>query len=181
MSNISRPLRLACADARCVLRPWLASDVASLVHHANNVAVWRNLTHSFPHPYTQADAVAWVEAAARPDRSLHLAIEFEGEAIGGLGAIAGEGISQATAGFGYWLGEEHWGKGLATAAAGTLLDHLQEHRLFARIEASVFAWNPASMRVLEKLGFVREGVLRHSVSKQGQLIDSVMYARVADL
>ena len=42
----------------------------------------------------------------------------------------------------------------------------------------VYEWNPASMRVLEKCGYVREGVMRKGVFKDGQLIDSVMYARV---
>ena len=178
MTNTMHPMRLESVNSLCYLRPWLRTDVPSLVHHANDVDVWRNLTHAFPHPYTEADAIAWVEMAAEPGRSVHLAIELDGKAIGGLGAIAGEGIACATAQFGYWLGQEHWGKGLATAAAGALLNHLEEHKLFARVEASVFAWNPASMRVLEKLGFVREGVLRRSVTKDGQLIDSVMYAYV---
>ena len=48
----------------------------------------------------------------------------------------------------------------------------------ARLEAPVFAWNPASMRVLEKSGFAKEGVLRQSVFKDGELIDSVLYARL---
>jgi RimJ/RimL family protein N-acetyltransferase len=47
-----------------------------------------------------------------------------------------------------------------------------------RLEAPVFEWNPASMRVLEKCGFVREGVLRKSVVKDGKIIDAVIYARV---
>jgi RimJ/RimL family protein N-acetyltransferase len=50
---------------------------------------------------------------------------------------------------------------------------------FLRLEAPVFAWNPASMRVLEKCGFVREGMMRKSVFKDGELIDSLLYARVA--
>ena len=49
----------------------------------------------------------------------------------------------------------------------------------ARLEAPVFEWNAASMRVLEKCGFTKEGVLRRSVFKDGEIIDSVMYARVA--
>ena len=48
----------------------------------------------------------------------------------------------------------------------------------ARLQAPVFAWNPASMRVLEKVGFHREAVLRKSVFKDGQLIDSVLYALI---
>jgi RimJ/RimL family protein N-acetyltransferase len=51
---------------------------------------------------------------------------------------------------------------------------------FARLEARVFAWNPASMRVLEKVGFVREGVLKYSIFKDGQIVDSVLYALVHD-
>jgi RimJ/RimL family protein N-acetyltransferase len=47
-----------------------------------------------------------------------------------------------------------------------------------RLEAHVFEWNPASMRVLEKCGFVREGVLRRSIFKDGQVIDQILYARV---
>lgn len=47
-----------------------------------------------------------------------------------------------------------------------------------RLEAPVFEWNPASMRVLEKCGFVREGVRRRSVFKDGKIIDAVVYAKV---
>ena len=99
--------------------------------------------------------------------------------VGGVGAIAGSGISVATADFGYWLGEALWGRGLATAAASAFKEHLVQSKRFARLQAPVFAWNPASMRVLEKVGFVREGVLHNSVTKDGALIDSVMYACTA--
>jgi ribosomal-protein-alanine N-acetyltransferase len=47
-----------------------------------------------------------------------------------------------------------------------------------RLEAPVFEWNPASMRVLEKGGFVREGVMRKGVFKDGKIIDAMLYARV---
>jgi [ribosomal protein S5]-alanine N-acetyltransferase len=57
-------------------------------------------------------------------------------------------------------------------------EYALSHFGLARLEAPVFAWNPASMRVLEKAGFVREGVLRNSVLKEGQLIDQVLYALV---
>ena len=172
-------MRLRTELSDCSLRQWQPEDVGSLAGHANNRNVWRNLTHTFPHPYTLADAKSWISIANEPSANLHLAIEFQGEAVGGIGAIAGEGISERTAQFGYWLGEAHWHKGLATASARSMVYHLQTTRAFARLEAPVFAWNPRSMRVLEKVGFVREGLLRRSVFKDGQLIDSVMYALVA--
>lgn len=163
----------------CTLRPWREGDQDALVRHANHRAVWRNLTDMFPHPYTRADADRWIVAAHADARSLHLAIALDDEVIGGIGAIAGSGIAVATADFGYWLGEAFWGRGLASAAVLAFKAHLLRSGRFARLQASVFAWNPASMRVLEKAGFVREGVLRHSVTKDGQLIDSVMYACTA--
>jgi RimJ/RimL family protein N-acetyltransferase len=163
----------------CFLRPWAPADKPSLVRNANNRNVWRNLTASFPHPYTEADADRWLAFARDSGRDLHLAIEFGGAAIGGVGAIAGSGIACRTCQFGYWLGEDHWGQGIATAAAGAFARHIAQRGLFARLEAPVFQWNPASMRVLEKIGFAREGVLRKSVSKDGQLIDSMMYAYIA--
>jgi [ribosomal protein S5]-alanine N-acetyltransferase len=52
---------------------------------------------------------------------------------------------------------------------------------FARLEASVFEWNPASMRVLEKTGFVQECVRKCSVFKDGKLIDSMMYVLLTEI
>jgi len=171
-------VHLPTALPACVLRPWRMADKADLVRHANNRHVWRNMTHTFPHPYTEDDADLWLEIAASPGASIQLAIEMEGQAVGGIGAIAGEGIYASTAQFGYWLGEAWWGRGIATAAASALASRIGSERLFARLEAQVFEWNPASMRVLEKAGFTREAVLRCAATKDGQLISTVLYARV---
>ena len=162
----------------CVLRPWRVADRADLIRHANNRKVWRNMTHTFPHPYTDDDAELWLEIAANPGASIQLAIDVEGEAVGGIGAIAGEGIFAATAQFGYWLGEAYWGRGIATASAQALAGRIGSEGLFARLEAEVFEWNPASMRVLEKSGYHREAVLRCAATKDGRLISTVLYARV---
>src|SRR5687767_10603096 len=97
-------IELATALPGCVLRPWRSTDKADLMAQANNRKVWRNMTHTFPHPYTPEDADLWLAIGANPGASLQLAIEVEGRAAGGIGAIAGEGIFQATAQFGYWLG-----------------------------------------------------------------------------
>ena len=104
----------------CNLRSWRAEDKTTLVRHANNLKVWRNLTEDFPHPYTEADAEDWFSIANNASPSIHLAIELEGEAVGGTGVIAGDGIARHTAQFGYWLSELHWGKGIATAAARSM-------------------------------------------------------------
>jgi RimJ/RimL family protein N-acetyltransferase len=169
---------LATELPHCVLRPWRTADKPDLVRLADNRAVWRNMTHSFPHPYTAEDADLWLQIAAHPGASIQLAIDVDGRAVGGIGAIAGEGIFQATAQFGYWLGEPFWGLGIASAAARALASRIAAERLFARLEAQVFEWNPASMRVLEKAGFLRDAVLRCAATKEGRLLDTVLYSRV---
>lgn len=162
----------------CTLRPWRPTDKPALVLHANDRSIWRNLTDMFPHPYTEADAEAWFHIASQPGPSLQLAIALEDEAVGGIGLRAGAGVYRKTAQFGYWLGQAFWGRGLATAAARTMRQHAFSHTEFVRLEAPVFAWNPASMRVLQKAGFYQESIRESSVFKDGQLISSFMYVAV---
>ncbi len=163
----------------CTVRDWRVSDRESLLRYGNNRAIWRNLTHRFPHPYTGAEADAWFAYLAGMPEPSHWAIEVEGVAVGGIGLTLGEGIFSRSAEFGYWLGEPFWGRGIVTAAARATAEAAMPLFDLVRLEARVFEWNAASMRVLEKCGFVREGVLRRSVFKDGEVIDSVLYARVS--
>lgn len=169
-------MRLDCG--LCIVRDWAPSDEASLVHFANNRNVWRNLLHRFPHPFTPQHARTWFALLAAMPQPTHWAIEVDGIACGGIGVDLGEGVFIRSAHFGYWLGEPYWGRGIMTAAAGATADYALERFDLVRLEAPVFAWNPASMRVLEKCGFLREGVLRRSIYKDGQITDQVMYALV---
>lgn len=161
-----------------MVRDWQRSDKPALVRVANNRNVWRNLTHRFPHPYTDADADFWFGLLDEMAPRTHWAIEVGGGLAGGIGIEPGEGVHARTARFGYWLGEPYWGRGIMTAAARETAHHVFAHFDVARLEAPVFEWNPASMRVLEKCGFVREAVLRRSILKDGELIDAVLYARL---
>jgi [ribosomal protein S5]-alanine N-acetyltransferase len=90
----------------------------------------------------------------------------------------GDGIFAKSGEFGYWLAEPYWGRGIVSEAVKFTSEYALNHFGLVRLEAPVFSWNPASMRVLEKSGFIREGVLRNSVFKDGQLIDQVLYALV---
>jgi ribosomal-protein-alanine N-acetyltransferase len=161
------------------VRPWQDEDRASLVRHANNRSVWRNLKDRFPHPYTDEDAGHWLALARTDPVKTGFAIEVEGQCAGGIGLVSLADVHARCAHIGYWLGEPFWGRGIMTAVVRAVSDHALAQRGFLRLEAPVFAWNPASMRVLEKCGYVREGVLRKSVFKDGEVIDSMLYARVA--
>jgi ribosomal-protein-alanine N-acetyltransferase len=169
-------VRLECEKS--VIREWARSDKAALVRFANNRNVWRNLTHAFPHPYTDADADGWFSFLAQMPEPTSWAIEIDGLAVGAVGVTLKEGIYLKSAEFGYWLGEPYWGHGIMTEAVKAVSSYAMRRFGLIRLESPVFEWNPASMRVLEKCGFVREGVLRASALKDGQVIDRVLYALV---
>jgi [ribosomal protein S5]-alanine N-acetyltransferase len=79
---------------------------------------------------------------------------------------------------GYWLGVEFWGKGYATEAASAVLEYGFHNLELHRIEAGHYPRNPASGRVLEKIGMQREGLMRGDLLKGEQFEDTVMYARL---
>jgi len=163
----------------CLLRPWREDDVDALVAIANNPHVARNLTHLFPHPYTQACAQNWISHTQSGTDPHVWAIETMGQLAGGIGLHRREGVFAHTGVIGYWLGEAFWGRGLASAALAAVCHHAFATLGLVRLEAAVFARNPASMRVLEKNGFQREGVLRKSIYKEDQYIDQVCYSRLS--
>ncbi|HYQ95873.1 MAG TPA: GNAT family protein [Candidatus Eisenbacteria bacterium] len=162
----------------CSVREWRPSDVDSLVAQANNVKVWRNLHDGFPHPYTRADAEAWIKQTMNATPDTVFAITVDGKAVGGIGFTRGTGELRLTATIGYWLGEDYWGRGITTEALRAVTDQTLANFDFARIEAYVFEWNLASARVLEKVGYTREARLRKRITKEGRTVDCFLYARL---
>jgi [ribosomal protein S5]-alanine N-acetyltransferase len=160
------------------LRPWRAGDEAALVRHANNRKVWRNLRDLFPHPYTRANADWWIASLKGEDPVCNFAIEVDGEAAGGIGLHPQSDVEWRSAEIGYWLGEAHWGKGITTEAVREVTAYGFSQLDLLRIHATVFEWNPASMRVLEKAGYTLEGRLRKAITKDGQTIDCMLYAMI---
>jgi RimJ/RimL family protein N-acetyltransferase len=162
--------------SRSRLRPPRAGDEHSIAYYANNPRIWRNLRDTFPHPYALADAEAWIARAA--DREGSFVIEVGGQAVGGLGLRRGEDVGRRSAEIGYWLGEEHWGQGITTEAVQAATAYAFRAFDVTRVHAGVFAWNPASARVLEKAGYELEGRLRSAVFKDGEFVDELLYGIV---
>ena len=160
------------------MRKWTKSDAPSLVRHANNIEVARHLRDRFPHPYTREHALAFLTHAGAADPPVNLAIDVAGAAVGGIGYERGSDIERYSAEIGYWLGEEHWGRGIATEALERLTHHLLVDEQVLRLFALPLADNAASIRVLEKAGYEREGLLRSSCVKYGRPRDQLLYARV---
>ena len=163
------------------LRPWSLGDAPALVKYANNRKIWLNLRDLFPHPYTPADAQAFLERAVGVNPPTVLAIATAEEAIGGIGLSPNHDVHRLTAEMGYWLAEPYWGRGIMSEAVARFAGYGFEQFGLVRIYAEPYAHNAASCRVLEKAGFVLEGRLRSSVIKDGQIVDQFLYAKVRGL
>jgi RimJ/RimL family protein N-acetyltransferase len=166
--------------SRCWLRPFREGDQASIVRYANNRRVWLNLRDAFPHPYTQSDADAWVRRVAGQAPSTHLGIEAASEVVGSIGLTLREDVHRRSGEIGYWLGEPFWGCGLMSEAVRAFTAYTLATFDVCRLYATVFEWNPASARVLEKAGYSLEGRLRKSVFKDGHTIDQLLFAYVRE-
>lgn len=167
--------------ARLTLRAHALSDIPALMPliGAREVAA---TTLRIPHPYTESDAQDFI-AGTQEDLSsgsgLHLGIVLrESDTLcGGVGLRIEADYRRAE--LGYWIGVPYWGNGYATEAARAVVKYgfgtLGLHRIFA----SHFANNPASARVLRKIGMLHEGCLRAHVLKWGEFLDLEMYGMVA--
>ena len=166
--------------SKCRLRPWHITDAPSLVLNANNKKVIENLRDVFPHPYSQNDARFFITHLANSTSSLIIAIVVDGDAVGSIGIHPQADIYRKSAELGYWLGEKYWGKGIASEAANAMVQYAFNHFDINRIYACVFERNKASMRVLEKCGFVCEAIHHKAVIKDNLIMDEYIFARLTD-
>lgn len=175
VDQIKPELRLT----RAVLRPWRMEDAAALSRHGDNPRIAATMSDGFPAPFTEDAARRWLNRAMADGRNELRAIEVEGEAAGGIGIIFQEDVYRCCALVAYWLSEQHWGRGITTEAVVAMTREALGRRGVVRIQAGVFASNPASMRVLEKAGFQREAIHRQAIIKRGVVCDEHLYCLLA--
>jgi [ribosomal protein S5]-alanine N-acetyltransferase len=101
-----------------------------------------------------------------------------GQLLGGLTLANIRRRAAMSATLGYWMGAEHAGKGIMSAAVPALCDFGFAHLALERIEAACLPENIASIRVLEKAGFHREGFARGYLSISGARRDHMLFARL---
>ena len=140
-------------------------------------------TLSIPHPYEDGVAEQWIathseqfEAGVLVNFAITLAAD--GELLGAIGLHIARRHDRAE--LGYWIGKPYWNQGYATDAARTVMHHGFERLNLNRIQAHHFFRNPASGRVLLKIGMQREGVFRQYVRKWNAYEDIVGYAILRD-
>ena len=152
------------------VRAWEWRDATSLVRHANNLNVARNLAPCFPHPYTDFDAQDWLGRVVGVEPVLNWAIEVDGEAAGSTGLrtdVDRPGVAE----IGYWVSEAHWGRGIVPEAVVAVTAHAFAHLDLTRIEAYVFAANDRSMQVLRRTGFTMDERWHIRPSREGPPVE----------
>jgi RimJ/RimL family protein N-acetyltransferase len=162
---------------RLMLRPMRDADAPVLAELANDIRVIDG-TLTMPFPYTLEDAVAFIGHARESRataRSMPCAIErrSDGQFLGGMGLVLQPAHQRAE--LGYWLGVPFWGQGYATEAARALIDFGFETLGLNRIFAVHYHTNPASGRVMQRLGMTYEGTLRQHVIRFDIPRDDVCY------
>ncbi len=157
------------------IRHLLKSDAELLAKYINNKKIWDNLRDYIPHPYSLEDAQNHIDSTQVKDPKTDFAILFENEFAGLVGFNMQTDVYRHSAEIGYWLGEPFWGKGITSSAVKLVVDHAFNVTEVKRLYTSVFDFNKASCKVLEKVGFIAEGVGKKSVIKNGVYLDEIRY------
>lgn len=167
---------------QCKIRPWKTNDAPALAKALSNKNVLDNLRDGLPYPYTENDALDYINAMLSADKNdtFAFAVTVNDEAVGSIGAFRQGNIHFRTAELGYYIAQPFWDKGVGTAAVGLLCSYIFDNTDILRIFAEPFSYNTGSCRILEKNGFKYEGTLRQNALKNGKVLDMKMYSLVKD-
>ena len=150
-------------------------DIPHLLVHLNNPNVTKFLSSRLPSPYTEVDAIYWVEEGHKQG-AISYAIECDGVFCGAVGIYLQEDNTEAE--IGYWLGEAFWGSSIASRAIFQLCERIFTTTEIRRIYNPVTELNVRSIRVMEKCGFIKVAELNDSVFHEGVYVDEWVYEKV---
>ncbi|NLJ85885.1 MAG: GNAT family N-acetyltransferase [Firmicutes bacterium] len=167
---------------RLLLRRFSLDDAQDVQRLAGDWDIAR-MTINIPHPYEDGVAEEWISRQREPfDRGEVIALAATLKPEGTFIGCVSLGVNKKNhwAELGYWIGKPHWNKGYCTEAAGALMDYGFRVLELNRIQARHLASNPASGRVMQKLGMSYEGTLRQVVFLRGSYEDLAVYAILRD-
>jgi RimJ/RimL family protein N-acetyltransferase len=162
---------------RLILRQFMLEDAAEVQRLAGDRAI-AAVTQAIPHPYEDGMAQNWIKTHPKTfteGKGVVFAITFPETNI--LCGAIGLGIKPEHnhAELGYWIGKPFWGNGYCTEAALAVVKYGFKVLGLHRIYSSHFSSNPASGRVMQKIGMRYEGCLRQHILKWGNYEDIVRY------
>ena len=158
---------------RLRLRPYSLDDVEDVLSYASDPE-WARYLGPVPQPYARVDAEGFLANQLSQDRTRRAswAIEYGGSAVGGVNI--GLDLENRVGTIGYSIARRLWGNGLTTEAAGAVIDaSFTACPDLNRIQATTDERNVGSLRIMEKLGMVREGFLRQDKYVRGEFRNTV--------
>jgi [ribosomal protein S5]-alanine N-acetyltransferase len=166
---------------RLILKPLVLDDAAVLARLAGRREI-ADTTISIPHPYFEQQARQWIAAnldSGAKSKTIVFGMHRKGEGslVGTIG-LREIDVEHSQAELGFWVAVDCWRQGYATEAARAVVNFGFERLGLNRIYAHHMVRNPASGRVLAKIGMKKEGVLRQRVRKWGVFEDVVLLARL---
>jgi len=163
---------------KVILREWKRSDADALAAIANNKKIWDNVRDRLPFPYTKKDAKEWLELVKKQKVVTTFCVEVDGELAGSIGVTLRDDVYRKTAEIGYFIGEEYWGKGVATEAIKQMVNYVHKKFDIVRIFAEVFEFNKASMKALEKNGFYLESIRKKAAFKNNIILNDYVWVKL---
>ena len=174
MSNLGQMPRIK--TERLLLRPFCLYDVKNYFELATDSDVLSGT--DMPHELSETSVREWVlshpECWQRRREVYVVVTEIETrETVGSVSLFTYDRHNKAD--LGYWIAKEHWGKGYGTEATEAMVTYAFDTMKLHKLEANHLLRNPSSGKVLEKLGFIYEGLHRDAYLKDGKYEDLVFY------
>lgn len=165
---------------RLILRLFQETDASIVTKLCNNYNIYKNTLY-LPFPYSISDALSWMKAHLdnyNSNTSYEFAItdKESGDLYGAIALSNNQKFKQGE--LAYWVGEAYWGRGYATEAAQAMVQFAFDEKNFHKVFARYFGSNPASGKVMEKIGMKKEGILIDHVIKDDRYEDLVYYGIV---
>jgi len=167
---------------RILLRPFALEDSATVQRLAGEYEI-ADTTLSIPHPYEDGMAEHWISGQGEQFQAGTNAVfaiveKTSLQLIGAVSLTIDKDLHKAE--LGYWIGRPYWNKGYATEAARSIVDYGFKQLRLKRIVARHFVRNPASGKVMLKVGMVHEGTLRKDAIKWGEYEDLCLFGLLRD-
>ena len=163
---------------RLILRPWRIED-APVVQRLAGAWEIADTTLNIPHPYEDGVAEEWIgrhEAVYAQGKGIPLAITLadDGTIVGAVSLMSIDRRHER-AEIGYWIGKDHWNNGYCTETAREIIRFGFERLGLNRVVGHHLTRNPASGRVMQKVGMKHEGTLRRHVKRWDKFEDLECY------
>ncbi len=163
--------------SRLILRPLEITDAERVMVLAGDERIAATTLH-IPHPYEPGMAESWIEGCHKAweqgDHFTYGLVEIKDESLVGVCSLM-RNSQHKIAEIAYWIGVDYWNTGYGTEAAAAIIEEAFETLDINKIYAAHFSDNPASGRLMQKLGMKKEAELRKHVIKWGKSKDLIYY------